>query len=79
MRVVHSACMALSTTERHIRGATTLIMAISGAATLFPTVSIIWAALRVSSLACSISSLERAMSCWMVPCATRGFPKATLL
>ena len=34
---------------------------------------------RLTHLACSISILDSAMSCKMVPCSTSGLPKATLL
>ena len=44
-----------------------------------PTVSIIWAAFSVSNLACSISILDKAISCCIVPWEIKGFPKATLL
>ena len=38
-----------------------------------------WAALRTSSLACSISRRDSAMSAWIVPCAASGLPNAVLL
>ena len=47
--------------------------------TLLPTVSIMWAAFSVSSLHCSISIRDLAMSCCIFACARIGFPKATLL
>lgn len=45
--------------------------------TLFPTVSMRWAALRTRSRACSSSRRDSARSALMVPCSASGFPKAT--
>ena len=71
------AWMARSITRSAMLGATTLIIAISGAAALLPTVSIRCAAFSVSSRACSISMRESAMSARIVPCSASGLPKAT--
>jgi hypothetical protein len=66
-----------ASTRNAVFGATTLIMAISARAALFPTVSIMYAAFRVSSRACSISIRDFAISARIVPCSAIGFPKAT--
>ena len=60
-----------------MRGTTTLTIASSPRAALFPTVSIRCAAFIVSSRACSISMRDSAMSARIVPCSASGFPNAT--
>ena len=71
------AWIARSSTRSAMRGATTLICAISDRAALLPTVSIRYAARSVSSRACSISMRESAMSARIVPCSASGLPNAT--
>ena len=69
--------IARSTTSRAIRGATTLMAAISLRAPFAPTVSIIHAALRVSSRACSIAIRDSAIHCCTTPWRASGLPNAT--
>ena len=73
------AWMARSSTRSVAFGATTLIMAISARAALLPTVSIMCAAFRVRSRACSISIRESAIHSWITPCSASGLPNATRL
>ena len=47
--------------------------------TLFPYRSIMWAAFRTRSLACSISRRDCATSAWIVPWAASGLPNAVLV
>ena len=54
-------------------------MAISARAALLPTVSIMYAAFKVSKRACSISMRELAISAMIDPCSANFFPKATRL
>ena len=58
-------------------GATTLIMAISARAALLPTLSIMSAAFKVSSRACSISMRDSAIQCLFTLCSAMVLPKAT--
>ena len=57
-------------------GATTLICAISLFATLLPTVSIMYAAFKVSRRAMSISIRESAILSMLPPRRARGLPNA---
>src|SRR4028118_454195 len=71
--------MARSRTRRVALGATTFIWAISERASLLPTVSIMWAAFRVRSRACSISILESAIHSMITPCSASGLPNPSRL
>src|SRR5579885_1976488 len=71
------ACIARSMTRSARLGATTLIIAISARAALLPARSIVYAALKVNSRACSISIREFAISVRMTPCSASGLPNAT--
>ncbi len=71
--------MAASITFWAMLGATTLICEISLIAPLAPTVSIIHAALSVSSRACSIAMRAFATRRALPPSCARGLPKATRL
>src|SRR5215218_9301756 len=54
-------------------------MAISARASLFPTVSIMCAAFKVSRRACSISMRESAIHSIITPCSASGLPNASRL
>lgn len=66
-------------TRHAVRGATTLIAAISVRADLAPASSIVHAAFNVSSRACSISIRDKAIASWIVPWSDNGPPKAIRL
>ena len=69
--------MAQSRTWQAMSGAATLIIAISLAAALLPTVSIIEAALRTRRRVWSIRMRASAMRSSVTVCSAIGFPKAT--
>jgi len=69
-----NAWIAQSITWQAISGAATLIIAISVLAALFPTVSIIQAALSVSKRACSIRILDLAIRSSVTVCSASGRP-----
>ena len=69
--------MASSITRSAMRGAATLIMAISSCAALLPTLSIMSAAFRQSSRVISMSMRASAMRCSHTECSASFLPKAT--
>jgi hypothetical protein len=71
------AWIAQSITCCAMFGATILIIAISARAALLPTVSIIDAALSVSSRACSMRQRDSAMRSCQTDCSDTGLPNAT--
>ena len=74
--IVADAAAASSTIRCAILGAAILIIAISARAALLPTVSIIWAALRQSRRAISISQRARAIRSSHTECSAIALPNA---